>query len=75
MASVLDLTLVLWMAAYFKMIIRNFFRPKKCMFVFTWPSLLKSTNPNLFLCEDLQKIIKDLYFFTEKSDNYILCAI
>ena len=33
----------------------------QCMFAAARPSLLKSTNPKLFLHENLQKVIEDLF--------------
>ena len=45
------------------------------MFGITQPSQLKSANPKLFFCKNPQKIIEDLYLFTNKSEIYILCAI
>ena len=48
---------------------------KYVMFAATRLSLLKSTNPKLFFGKIIQKIIEDLYLFTERLGICIFCAI
>ena len=51
-------------------------KKKKIAYVCGYPTVpAKKYQPETFFRENLQKIIEDLYLFTEKSETCIFCAI
>ena len=47
----------------------------KRMFAVTRPSLLKSTDPKLSFCENLQKIIEDIFAYRKVRNVHLLCHL